>query len=125
MGRLAQTLGVSVTNRSYLSTVNAEGLTMATLFFARTGTRSDRAGKGRQVPIEVIVRGLGGHQTHFYDEPPEINPGENPSTFSPYTHTVVQIEASETCVTFPTPGYYVFHSVRPAECLAFLGLAER
>ena len=122
MGRLAQTLGVSIFT---VPPAEEEREIMATLFFTRTGANPSRADQGRHVSLETVVRGLGGHQTHFYDEPPEINREENPSQLAPYTHTVVKIEASETCAAFPTPGYYVFHSVRPAECLAFLGLAEQ
>ena len=95
---------------------------MANLYFTRTGSNADRSNGGQRVSIDTIRRGLAGQQTHFYDEPPKINPTDNPSSFSPYTHTVVEIDASETCIEFPNPGYYVFLSVHPADCLAFLGL---
>ena len=98
---------------------------MATLFFTRTGANPNRADQGRHVSIETVVRGLAGHQTHYFVDQPIINRDEDPSPFSPYTKTVIRIDNNEICPSFPKPGYYFFHSVHPAECLLFLGLSAQ
>ena len=97
---------------------------MAILFFSRTGTDAERADQGRAVPIATVIRSLGKHDSRFQQEPPIVNGDEKPSQYSAYTQTVIQVDHAEVCQEFPKAGYYWFPSVRPAECLVLLGLAE-
>lgn len=97
---------------------------MATIFFARTGTDPNRASNGQDVSIGTVIDKLVGYSSQFRSDPPIINPDDNPSPYSSYTLTVVEVELSETSSMFPNAGFYWFPDVSPELCCTLLGFRE-
>lgn len=93
---------------------------MATLFFVRNGSGSDRVDTGKSVPAARINDALSRHALKFCPSIPVINPEVATSTYLAYEHVVIQVPANELSAKFPTTGYYLVLDFSPQDCVASL-----
>ena len=95
---------------------------MAIVFFAREGSDPNRANQGQYVDMQIILEHFSNSDIRYSKNPPIINSHKNPTPYSRYTLTVVEVEEGETNDKFTEPGYYWLCRVAPKECAELLSL---
>jgi hypothetical protein len=92
---------------------------MAKIHYVKDGQSPDgRVLSAEQsIPIEAIHKKLSRIQSHFFVEPPIINPGNVASELSEYRYVVVEIEQGDKMNGFYSKvGYYLLEDITPKLC---------
>lgn len=95
---------------------------MPKVFFAREGTDQNRSSQGIYIDMKAILQHFGETETKYFPGAPLINENKNPSPYSAYTLTVVDVEEDETNEKFPKTGFYWLCQVDPKDCAKLLNL---
>jgi hypothetical protein len=97
---------------------------MAVIHFVKDGKKPDgtRLTKSFDVEFESADKALGSFESRRTSVPPTINPEVAASDYAAYRHVVLETEADEKSLKFPSPGFYYIIGISPDECQRTLNL---